>query len=1284
MPFSRAISPLRWLIVCLCLVSSTILFAQSTGGRILGRIADPSGAVLANVKITLTNEATGVSSDSTSNSSGDYGFLQVAVGTYRMEFDLAGFKKNIQRGVNVDINQVVTVNSVLQIGQTRETVEVTSEAPLVDTTSTQLGAVMDARQVSNLPLNSRDTYQLLQLQPGVQGVGGSDLFYGSNTAGAVSVNGGRGRSNNFNVNGGDSNDLFVNAPAVQPTPDSIAEFRVLSNTFDAEYGRNSGAVINVVTKSGTNGLHGSFYEFLRNQSLNSKGFLDLRRPDDKQNQFGGTFGGPIIKDRTFFFASYEGRRVVHGISSDPVTVPTAAERAGDFSRTPFTGAIADDLVANILNERCGVDISGSLNYSDLFPGNQVPTACFDPVAVDIMNRFVPCPNADPGCTNLDPNVDPTFRSIPNDRNHGNQFSLKFDHRINNKQNLSLYYFFNDTVDAQPFTRFQAATPSLLDGFGNNNAERVQQINLSHTWTISNSTVNEARITYFREAQGTFLHPQRTNNVIDSCSTLGVANCFNGVTDAPDAFANAGLDLNNPKYGITPNLGPNREGVPFIGVSGGFTIGNNFEGELPQIGNSYQISDNITKVIGNHTTKFGVDLREQRFLQTLYFDVNGDYSYFGGSSNDPIALDGLGNQNLFPNYLFGLPDSYLQGSAQTEDVRGKSVYLFAQDSWKIRPNLTLNYGLRWEFNQPIYDAGKRYQTFRPGQADTVFNCQLSATSLGALGYTNPNCADPNSDSNAVFPLGLVVPGDKGVPRGLTQSYYNSWAPRVGIAWDPWKNGKTTIRGGWGLFYNPIEQLVLEQFQGEPPFGGSSLISGGLFNTPFVFQSGGTPAPNPFNGIITPAPGDNVDWASFRPILLFGELEPKMRAQYTAQYNFGITRELARDLVLSVGYVGSQGHRLLATRDINFGDPQTCIDLQNLSDINPNAVTDGFGSLQGCGPFFADSPYGIPANSIPAGFTLHLPDGSIVTGPNSQAIGLVGLRRYSSPNCKPVGGWTPDSGGGTPSFLNGCPTDGVPVFSSIFAQDTIANSNYNSMQVSLEKRLSHGLQFEIAYTWSKSIDNASSFENILKPLCNACNRSLSLFDARNRVVLSYLWQLPVPNYQGEKGKVLNGWAISGIDSFQSGFPVRIQSSNDSELMNSFDFELPGKPDLIAPFHTLDPRKPLPGSSPAQTGYAFDPNSFALPEQTADSTPLQLLGNSPRTICCGPGINNFDLSVQKITPLGERLHMEFRAEFFNLFNHTQFLNPDGNISDGADFGRVKHTRDPRQMQFALKFSF
>ena len=322
-------------VLSLCLICSTLLFAQGSGGRILGRVSDQSGALLSGLKVTATNEATGATHQTQTNASGDYAFPAVPVGVYTLTFDMAGFKTTIRKGITVEINQIVTINSTMQIGQAKELVEVTSEAPLVDTTTTQLGAVMAAQQVSSLPLNTRDTYQLLQLQPGVMSTVGSSntLLYGGDNAGAVSVNGGRGRSNNFSVNGGDANDLFANLPTVQPSPDSIQEFRVLTNTFDAEYGRNSGSVVNVVTKSGTNQLHGSVYEFFRNKVLNANDYcltaaegLPCEKPQSNQNQFGGTFGGPIVKGRTFFFTSYEGRRIRQGILSPAVTVPTVLER----------------------------------------------------------------------------------------------------------------------------------------------------------------------------------------------------------------------------------------------------------------------------------------------------------------------------------------------------------------------------------------------------------------------------------------------------------------------------------------------------------------------------------------------------------------------------------------------------------------------------------------------------------------------------------------------------------------------------------------------------------------------------------------------------------------------------------------------------------------------------------------------------------------------------------------------------------------------------------------------
>src|SRR5215470_4143296 len=368
----------------------TPAIGQSTGGRILGKVTDSTGAVVSAVKVTLVGEATGVSRDTTSNESGDYTFVEVPPGNYRVEYELQGFKKNVNRNVTLEVNQVLTLNATLQPGGAQEVVEVTSEAPLVDTTSTQLGAAVDDRTVSELPLNARDTYQFLQLQPGVMStVGtGNSIVYGSDKSGSVSVNGGRGRANNFSVNGGDANDQFVNLPTVQPSPDSIAEFRVLTNTFDAEYGRNSGSVVNVVTKSGTNQFHGNVYEFFRNKVLNSNAYCfsadGCPKAQFNQNQFGGTFGGPIKKDHTFFFASYEGRRIRQGVLSPAVIVPTAAERPSasqpfaDFSsETTFPGTLSS---AYALNQRsnCTTALGNAPNipdgrlYSDLFPGNVIP------------------------------------------------------------------------------------------------------------------------------------------------------------------------------------------------------------------------------------------------------------------------------------------------------------------------------------------------------------------------------------------------------------------------------------------------------------------------------------------------------------------------------------------------------------------------------------------------------------------------------------------------------------------------------------------------------------------------------------------------------------------------------------------------------------------------------------------------------------------------------------------------------------------------------------------------
>ncbi|MEQ1353791.1 MAG: carboxypeptidase regulatory-like domain-containing protein [Candidatus Acidiferrum sp.] len=1225
--------------------------AQSTGGRIRGTVTDTSGAAITGATVTLLNEANGAQRDAQSGGNGEYGFLEVPVGTYTMQAQQAGFKKYVNKGVTLELNAILSVDIVLQVGGATETVEVSGTPPLVDTTSTQLGAVVGERAVSELPLAQRDTYQLLQLQPGVQSQLGVDNLYGSDRAGVVSVNGGRGRDNNFTVNGGDGNDQFANLPAIQPSPDSIAEFRVLTNTFDAEYGRNSGAVINVVTKSGTNAIHGNLYEFFRNKNLNAKGFFDFEKLDYLQNQFGATLGGPIRKDKTFFFVTYEGDRIRKGTSSDTVTVPTADERLGNFGATPFEGGVTTDFFAQTLNSRCGLAIplpstqpDGMVPYSEIFPDSVIPTECMDQTALDLLNRYVPQANR----------TDGTFQAGPLGHERSNQFTAKIDHELSKNQHLTGYYYFDQHYLAKPFARFQAGG-ATIPGFGDLTDERTQQLNIGHTWTIGSTSVNEARFTFFREGQGTFLHPQHTALVQDSCATVPAAECFTDPTD--------------PNLGIHPNLGASREGVPYINISGGFSIGNNFEGELPQKGNTYQISDSFAKVIGNHSLKFGGDFRSQQFDQRLYFNINGSYYLYGGGPNDTAS------DNLFADYLLGLNDNYIQGSAQDELIRSKSFYLFAQDSWKLKPNLTLNYGLRWELNTPLADIGKKVQTYRPGQNTTIYPC--------AIGPDDPLFATFGSDCDAagVTPTGLVVAGDRGVPTGLTSTYYKSFAPRIGLAWSPSASegilgrlfggpGKTSIRAGFGIFYNPIEQLVMEQFSAEPPFGGSSSIYDTMFNLPFQYQDGST-APNPFNGILTPPRGQPVDWANFRPILLYGQAAPHIRSQYAEQYNLTIQRELAKDLMLQIAYVGREGHRLLATQEINPGNPQTCLDLNSILDVGT------------CGQYGADSSYFIDPGTVLA-TDLHLPYGPTKVLPAGTTVGLdgitlVGLRPFSSPNCDPTTG-------------AGCPADGLPVFSSIFQQGTISSSAYHALQVSLEKRFSHGLQFTAAYTYGKSLDYASTFESLVNPFNPRIGRAPSLFDARHRFVFSYYWDLPVPKYEGFAGKVLNGWSVSGTTSAQTGFPIRITDQDDNELYSSFDFETSGQPNLIAPFKKLNPRNDMnlgfdPGAFSTGCIDPADPNNLVdnpLCSNEPGGVVLGTIGNAPRTICCGPGVFQTDIGIFKNTNVGERYRVQFRAELFNVFNYAQFYQPDGNVTDGSDFGRVKRARDPRLVQFALKFYF
>lgn len=1160
------------------LLAFVILFPHAaqaaTTGTIRGTVVDPSGAVVSNAQVTVMNEATNESRNMASDLSGTFQFLLLPVGNYTLRVERPGFKSYILRAIHLDVNQVASYTVNLQVGQAESKVEVRANPVQLDTTSTQVGTVIDTRPILDLPLNGRNVYQLVSLQPGIS-VPGQGI---SNPEGVADVNnpifafrqqgaplvfssgGGRLVMNNFMVDGGDTNGTLENQAVVRIIPDAVEEFRVLTNTFNPEFGTNSGSVVNIITKSGSNRWHGGIFEFLRNDALNAHNYFETTgKAPYKLNQFGGTFGGPVRTDETFFFVSYEGSRERRGVPGSPVTVFSDAERGGNFSdrEAQFTGTLTDALCFP-RDSTGGQCYAAGTAYSTIFPNATIPAQDFDPVSKTVLGLI---PQA---------NVGSNFLTItPLQPNNADEFTVKLDHQLNEKHKLSAFFFFDDTY-------FQKFGLGNMPGFPVTTNERDQYANVSETWVISPLSLNEIRVSYLRDSRGAEEEPVSPA--------------------APSSFGFVGIKTGQPA---------SLQSLPVIDILGGPVFGGQGFGSGGgiDIENVYVIADNFSRVMGNHTLKFGGDYRYVQHKQQEVYVFDGDFVFGAAGVNttgDPFA-----------DFVLGLPDSYSQGSASYERLHSNRVNFYGQDTWHLRPNLTLNYGMRWELVTPFVDKADAMSVFRfpsgPGQPA------------------------PQSHIFPTAPPGLLFPGDAGVPRGLTQTYYRSFAPRVGLSYSPGWLGrdKLVIRTAYGMFYNPIEQSVLLQFNGDPPYGGSSFVSVPGFASPFINQFG-APQPSPFPFQI-PNRGQLIDFSGFYPIYQYGNFPPNLRSQYLEQYNLGLEYQLTPSMLIGGAYVGSQGHRLLASYDANPGNPQLCLELAS----------------QGCGPYGENYVYTSPTT----GQTLY--------------------------GTRPAGAFSND------------PALGVPAFGSIFTINSIANSAYNSGQLRFERR-GTSQEFLASYTFSKSLDNASGFENLLNPFCFKCDRELSGFDVRSRFVLSYTYRLPFHRFAtggGFKRGLLDGWEVNGITTFQSGVPVRlVDLASDNSLTGGYDFEPADRPSIVGRIQTQDPRHSGcaidsgPGTGTpcnSQPNMFFNPNAFAY-------EPLGQFGNARHDMFAGPGANNWDFSIIKRTQIKERYSWEFRAEFFNVFNHAQFLNPDGNIGDGAVFGRVTQARDPRFVQFATKLNF
>jgi hypothetical protein len=1132
-------------------------------GTILGTVTDSSNAVVVGAHVSATNVDTNFTREAVSDADGAYRLLALPAGHYRVTATAQGFQEFVESGIEVKVNDQLRLMVTLKVGEVKQAVRVEANSVQVETESTQLGQVVDTKQILSLPLNGRSFIDLLGLQAGVAPTTSGSIqqdrpVSGILSSGNVSVNGQRETANAFLVNGGDVSEGRNNGAGLIPNLDSIQEFRLITNSFDAEYGKFSGSVMNAITKSGTNSFHGDVFEFIRNDKFDSRNFFDPSKAELRRNQFGYAVGGPFWKNKLFWFTDYQGTRQVVGASTGLVSVPSLAERDGNFDPSAFVDAngvpqtVKGDYWAQTLATRLGYGVQngepygfdGCASTADcVFPNGVIPQRAFARPALGIL-PYIPLPNS--GGQYADASQKNSVRD--------DKMGQRVDFINNLTGNWSFYYHFDDsTVDSA-----LPANGGNIPGFSSSTPTRAQMAVMSNTKTFGATQVNEFRLSFFR-----------TSTVTDQ-PTGGFAK-----------LADLGFVTGANTLGIIPS-GPAGfpETVPPVYF-------NNFSMGVPtlttfQPNNTWLISDGFSKVVGSNTWKFGGEFRYLQINERNTCAPNGDFTFDGSETGSDIA-----------DFLIGAPVNYNQCSQQFLDSRTRYGALYVQDSYKVRPNFTLNLGLRWEVSMPWYDTQGKIETIVPGLQSTQF---------------------------PTAPLGWVVPGDPGIPSTLAPTRYNNFAPRVGIAYSPDFSdgllgkitggpGKTSIRAAFGIYYTSIEDLNLFYEVGDAPFGLYWVSPEPvMFDQPFQTRSDGSSQTQRFPFTI-PIPGDpankTLDYSVYLPISYSPGYSIHNRMPYAEDYNFTIQREISKSTILTFSFVGTQGHKLIAQYAANPGNPALCMQLNQL------------GATPTCGPNGEQTTY-------------TLPDGSQVFGTRT-ALG-------------------PAFGQGNTYTAN------------------IANSNYNSLQISAERKASD-VTFLLAYTYSKAIDNASGFGEWVNFTNYRLSRALSSYDMTHNFVASYNWAVPFDRAFSKAPKRLTqGWQFIGISRFSTGFPITMrQSAGDQSLIGESSTDTP---DLVGKVQIQDPRNPGPNGA----------NTYFLPDAFASQQYGQF-GTASRRFFHGPGILNTDFALLKSTRITESTSVEIRAEFFNLFNHTQFNNPSGNFSSG-NFGVVTSARDPRIGQFSAKF--
>ena len=905
-------------VLLLILLSCNSLWG-GVGGSLSGRVSDPHNLPVSGAKVTAINIATNLRQIVTTGSNGFYSFPDLAVGTYDIEVESSGFRTYRGTHLMVDTNGALRMDVPLVLGERSEHVTVAASGMRVETVDTQLGEVVSGTKIAAVPLNGRSFTDLLALQPGVapattitgnsiQAAGAAILSPSGNlNPGTLSINGQREYANGFAVNEADVVERFTMGAAVIPNLDSIAEFRILTGNFDAEYGNYSGGRISVVTKSGSNEFHGTGFEFLRNTDLDARNFYSPERAVHRQNQLGGLFGGPIVKNRIFFFSDYQATRLKQGVDTGLVQVPSLQARAGDFSdvANQLTGTVTGQYWARLLTNKLGYGVSPGERYYTpgcantaqcVLPNAIIPRQAWSTPAANLL-KYIPVPNLTDGSFSTSA-ADQTLRD--------DKGAMRVDASTRFGA-LSAYYVADDYALNNPYPTRQGG--ANVPGFNALNLGRSQLATLGDTRTFGSRSVNEFHFSYVRDS----------NQVGTPQGTVGTS------------LASQGFATPTGEPSILPQR-PQIVGVENVTFSS-FVIGSTVTG-LNQVDNTYELRDNFSRVMGAHTLKVGGEVLLSQVNSAADVQSNGTFAFVGSET----GVD-------FADFLLGIPSFYKQGDAQAFYMRNHYGAIFAEDGWRVRPRLTLNYGLRWDAIMPWYEKYNQIQTLIPGEQSVVF---------------------PGA------PTGLVFPGDPGVARSLAPVRWNDFSPRFGLAWSPRGAGglarklfgdadRTSIRLGAGRFFSAVEGVSAGVMAGDPPYG-STYVSPAppLFSDPFVTASTGVdngqrfPIQFPPLNASASNPNSSVNWAPFLPVSGLPGYRPDNVSPYSVQYTLSIQRQFGGSTVVTAGYIGSQSHRLLTLLEANPGNPALCLSVSQVSQVAPGTPT--------CGPFGESNTFTTASGNI----------------------------------------------------------------------------------------------------------------------------------------------------------------------------------------------------------------------------------------------------------------------------------------------------------------------------------